>query len=59
LFPNSSAAYEFAAADRKRFSPDFFVRQGDALTAAWPDQAIVQRIIAQLPWRQNIVLIER
>jgi predicted nuclease of restriction endonuclease-like (RecB) superfamily len=30
-----------------------------AFSAAWPDQAIVQRIVAQLPWRQNIALIER
>ncbi|MBI4370477.1 MAG: DUF1016 domain-containing protein [Elusimicrobia bacterium] len=30
-----------------------------AFAAAWPDSAIVQRVIAQLPWRQNIALIER
>ncbi len=24
-----------------------------ALAATWPDPAIVQRVIAQLPWRQN------
>lgn len=30
-----------------------------AFAAAWPDQAIVQRVVAQLPWRQNIALMER
>lgn len=30
-----------------------------AFAAAWPDRAIVQRVIAQLPWRQNIALIEQ
>jgi predicted nuclease of restriction endonuclease-like (RecB) superfamily len=30
-----------------------------ALAAAWPDSKIVQRVVAQLPWRQNIALIER
>jgi predicted nuclease of restriction endonuclease-like (RecB) superfamily len=30
-----------------------------SFATAWPDQAIVQRIVAQLPWRQNIALIER
>lgn len=29
-----------------------------AFAAAWPDRAIVQRVVAQLPWRQNIALIE-
>ncbi len=27
--------------------------------AAWPDRGIVQRVVAQLPWRQNIALLER
>jgi predicted nuclease of restriction endonuclease-like (RecB) superfamily len=27
--------------------------------AAWPDRAIVQQLVAQLPWRQNIALLER
>ena len=26
---------------------------------AWPDPAIVQRVVARLPWRQNIALLER
>jgi predicted nuclease of restriction endonuclease-like (RecB) superfamily len=30
-----------------------------AFATAWPDRAIVQRVIAQLPWRQNIGLLER
>ncbi|OFV91744.1 MAG: hypothetical protein A3G76_14410 [Acidobacteria bacterium RIFCSPLOWO2_12_FULL_65_11] len=30
-----------------------------AFAAAWPDRRIVQRVIAQLPWRQNIALLER
>ncbi|HSY49788.1 MAG TPA: PDDEXK nuclease domain-containing protein [Thermoanaerobaculia bacterium] len=30
-----------------------------AFATAWPDRAIVQRVIAQLPWRQNIALLER
>ncbi|MDP1607231.1 MAG: PDDEXK nuclease domain-containing protein [Rhodocyclaceae bacterium] len=29
------------------------------LREAWPAQAIVQRLIAQLPWRQNIALLEK
>ena len=30
-----------------------------AFAAAWSDQAIVQRVIAQIPWRQNIALMEQ
>ncbi len=30
-----------------------------AFAAAWPDQSIVQRVIAQIPWRQNIALLEK
>lgn len=26
---------------------------------AWPDHEIVQRVIAQMPWRQNIALLEK
>ena len=26
---------------------------------AWPERKIVQRVVAQLPWRQNIALLER
>lgn len=30
-----------------------------AFAGAWPDKAIVQQVVAQLPWRQNIALLER
>ncbi len=30
-----------------------------AFAAAWPDVEIVQRVVAQLPWGQNIALLER
>ena len=30
-----------------------------AFAAAWPEPEIVQRGVAQLPWRQNIALLER
>lgn len=30
-----------------------------AFAAAWTDRQIVQRVVAQLPWRQNIALLER
>ncbi|MCX6369197.1 MAG: PDDEXK nuclease domain-containing protein [Armatimonadetes bacterium] len=30
-----------------------------AFAAAWPDDAIVQRVVAQLPWRQNIALLDK
>ena len=30
-----------------------------AFAAAWSEPEIVQRVVAQLPWRQNIALIER
>ncbi len=30
-----------------------------AFAAAWSDRAIVQRVIAQIPWRQNIALLEQ
>ncbi|MFH1531319.1 MAG: DUF1016 N-terminal domain-containing protein [Pseudomonadota bacterium] len=29
-----------------------------AFASAWPDREIVQRVVAQLPWRQNIALME-
>jgi len=44
--------------DMKGFSPRN-LKYMRAFAAAWPDRAIVQRVIAQLPWRQNIALIER
>jgi predicted nuclease of restriction endonuclease-like (RecB) superfamily len=30
-----------------------------AFAAAWPDRESVQRVVAQIPWRQNIALLER
>ena len=30
-----------------------------AFSAAWPDKAIVQRVVAQIPWRSNIVLLNK
>lgn len=44
--------------DMKGFSPRN-LKYMRAFAAAWPDRTIVQRVIAQLPWRQNIALIER
>lgn len=29
-----------------------------AFAAAWPDEAFVQRVVAQIPWRQNLALLE-
>ena len=30
-----------------------------AFAAAWPDPAIVQRVVAQIPWRTNIALLDK
>jgi|GEM_PF-3240149 len=30
-----------------------------AFAAAWPDKAIVQRVVAQIPWRSNIALLDK
>lgn len=30
-----------------------------AFAAAWPEEAIVQRVVGQLPWRQNIALLDK
>lgn len=30
-----------------------------SFAAAWSDRSIVQRVVAQLPWRQNIALLEK
>jgi len=30
-----------------------------AIAAAWPDPAIVQRVVAQIPWRTNIALLDK
>jgi predicted nuclease of restriction endonuclease-like (RecB) superfamily len=44
--------------DMKGFSPRN-LKYMRAVAAAWPEREIVQRVIAQLPWRQNIALMER
>ncbi len=44
--------------DMKGFSPRN-LKYMRAFAAAWPDLEIVQRVVAQLPWRQNIALMER
>ncbi len=44
--------------DMKGFSPRN-LKYMRAFAAAWPDPAIVQRVVAQLPWRQNLALLER
>lgn len=43
--------------DMKGFSPRN-LKYMRAFASAWPDKAIVQRIVAQIPWRQNIALLE-
>lgn len=30
-----------------------------AFAAAWPDETIVQRVVAQMPWKQNIALLDK
>ena len=35
------------------------LRYMKTFAGAWPDPAIVQRVVARLPWRQNIALLER
>ncbi|HML76197.1 MAG TPA: PDDEXK nuclease domain-containing protein [Anaerohalosphaeraceae bacterium] len=30
-----------------------------AFAAAWPDKTIVQRVVAQIPWRSNIALLDK
>lgn len=30
-----------------------------AFASAWPDSAIVQRVVAQIPWRTNIALLDK
>lgn len=53
------------AADLRKAFPDMRglsprnLKYMRAFAAAWPDQSIVQRVIAQIPWRQNIALLER
>jgi len=44
--------------DMKGFSPRN-LKYMRAFAAAWTKRAIVQRVVAHLPWRQNIALLER
>ena len=44
--------------DMKGFSPRN-LKYMRAFAAAWPDKAIVQRIIAQIPWRSNLAILDK
>jgi predicted nuclease of restriction endonuclease-like (RecB) superfamily len=44
--------------DMKGFSPRN-LKYMRAFAIAWPEREIVQRLVAQLPWRQNIALLEQ
>jgi predicted nuclease of restriction endonuclease-like (RecB) superfamily len=53
-----SADLRDAYPDMQGFSPRN-LKYMRAFAAAWPNAEIVQRVVARLPWRQNIVLLER
>ena len=53
-----SADLRNAYPDMQGFSPRN-LKYMRAFAAAWPDREIVQRVVARLPWRQNIALLER
>jgi predicted nuclease of restriction endonuclease-like (RecB) superfamily len=53
-----SADLRDAYPDMQGFSPRN-LKYMRAFAAAWPDAEIVQRVVARLPWRQNIALLER
>jgi predicted nuclease of restriction endonuclease-like (RecB) superfamily len=53
-----SADLRDAYPDMQGFSPRN-LKYMRAFAAAWPDARIVQRLVAQLPWSQNITLLER
>ncbi len=44
--------------DMKGFSPRN-LKYMRAFASAWPDREIVQGVIAQLPWRSNIALLDK
>jgi predicted nuclease of restriction endonuclease-like (RecB) superfamily len=44
--------------DMKGFSPRN-LKYMRAFAAAWPEKTIVQRVIAQIPWRSNIALLDK
>lgn len=53
-----SADLRDAYPDMQGFSPRN-LKYMRAFAAAWPDREIVQRVVARLPWRQSIALLER
>ena len=44
--------------DMKGFSPRN-LKYMRAFATAWPEKSIVQRVIAQIPWRSNIALLDK
>jgi len=44
--------------DMKGFSPRN-LKYMRSFAAVWPDRTIVQRVIAQIPWRSNIALMDK
>jgi predicted nuclease of restriction endonuclease-like (RecB) superfamily len=44
--------------DMKGFSPRN-LKYMRAFAAAWPDEPIVQQVVAQIPWGHNVVLLDR
>lgn len=44
--------------DMKGFSPRN-LKYMRSFAVAWPDKTIVQRSVAQIPWRSNIVLLDK
>lgn len=44
--------------DMKGFSPRN-LKYMRSFAAAWPDKTIVQRVVAQIPWRSNIALMDK
>lgn len=53
-----SADLRQAFPDMKGLSPRN-LKYMRAFAEAWPDRGIMQRIIAQLPWRQNVAYLEQ
>ena len=49
---------KIAFPDMSRFSPRN-LKYMRTFADAWPDRAIVQRTVAQLPWRSNLTLLEK
>lgn len=53
-----SADLRKAFPDMQGFSPRN-LKYMRSFAQAWPDKAIVQRVVAQLPWRSNIAILNR